>query len=195
MDNLRDFAGALAAGILVPCGRITDPHSFGACRDRSVVQPDHRTQNSSLESTLERRTLGDAEGFVLGTERQIAPLTYESCSPILSILGAAISPHICGGESKMKKLSAFLAIPVLATGLAIGQDQPATSRDANNPPTANAENIPQTPQRHHQDYGWLGLFGLLGLLGLRRNRAYGDQSVPIDRGSNYAGSGDVRRVG
>src|SRR5205807_9948652 len=44
------------------CGRITDPHSFGACRDRSVVQPDHRAQNSSLEGALERRTLGAAEG-------------------------------------------------------------------------------------------------------------------------------------
>jgi hypothetical protein len=92
----------------------------------------------------------------------------------------------------MKKLSAFLAVPVLATGLVIAQDQPATSRDANNPPTASTENIPQTPQRH-KDYGWIGLFGLLGLMGLRRNRAYVDRTTTIDRGTNY--TGDVRRAG
>jgi MYXO-CTERM domain-containing protein len=93
----------------------------------------------------------------------------------------------------MKRLSALLAIPVMATGLAIAQDQPATSRDADNPQTASAQNMPQTPQRHRQDYGWLGLFGLLGLLGLRRNRAYVDRTTTIDRGANY--TGDVRRAG
>jgi len=94
----------------------------------------------------------------------------------------------------MKKLSALLAIPVLATGLAIAQDQPATSRDANNPQTASAENMPQHRNNRH-DYGWIGLFGLLGLLGLRRNRAYVDRTVPMERGTNYTGSGDVRRAG
>jgi MYXO-CTERM domain-containing protein len=92
----------------------------------------------------------------------------------------------------MKKFSALLAIPVLATGLAIAQDQPATSRDANNPQTASAQNLPPT-QNNHQDYGWIGLFGLLGLLGLRRNRAYVDRTTTIDRGTNY--TGDVRRAG
>jgi hypothetical protein len=93
----------------------------------------------------------------------------------------------------MRKLSAALAVPVLAMGLAIAQDQPATSTDANNPQTANVENA-RRPQ-HRQDYGWIGLFGLLGLLGLRRNRANVDRTVPMNRETNYTGSGDVRRAG
>jgi MYXO-CTERM domain-containing protein len=92
----------------------------------------------------------------------------------------------------MKKISTLFVLPVIATGLALSQDQPATSTDANNPQTARAENTRPTGNNGH-DYGWIGLIGLAGLLGLRRNRAYSDRTVGIDSNANY--TGDVRRAG
>ena len=92
----------------------------------------------------------------------------------------------------MKKLFAVCALPVLTVGLAVGQQsQPTTSTDANNPPTARAEDT-QRPVERKPDYGWIGLLGLAGLLGLKRREreVRVDRTVPLDRSRE-----DLRRAG
>ena len=92
----------------------------------------------------------------------------------------------------MKKLLSLCALTLLTAGLAVGQQtQPATSTDANNPPTARVDDT--RPVEHRPDYGWLGLLGLAGLLGLRRRDRdvrVERTTVPIDRSRE-----DLRRAG
>ena len=92
----------------------------------------------------------------------------------------------------MRKSLMLCAVPVLAAGIAMAQNNPpATSTDADGQHTATAIDNTQRPMQNH-NYGWLGLLGLAGLMGLRRREVVSDRSVPMER--NRQNSGDVRRV-
>jgi MYXO-CTERM domain-containing protein len=104
-------------------------------------------------------------------------------------LAAGAKVLICR-RGTMKKLLSLCALPVLAAGLAVGQQNPpATSTDANNPQTARVDET--RPVERKPDYGWLGLLGLAGLLGLRRREVRVDRTtIPVDRSRE-----DLRRAG
>lgn len=94
-------------------------------------------------------------------------------------------------KEKMTKILSLCAFPVLAAGLAVGQQQqPATATDPNNPPAARAED--NRPVDRKPDFGWLGLLGLLGLMGLKRRdrEVRVDRTIPVDRERQ-----DLRRAG
>ena len=93
----------------------------------------------------------------------------------------------------MKKLLLMCVGLIMSCGLALAQDQPATSSEssqASSPPIVRTQDTYPVRQDHGK-WGLLGLFGLLGLAGLRRRSA-----VPVreERDTSRFGVEGTRKV-